>query len=71
VHSFQPANDDVTISFRKMCETVPRDHIRDNIIHRSYFNNAAGINSKGKMDFERLETIVYVPILKISGRSFS
>jgi hypothetical protein len=23
------------------------------------------------MDFERLETIVYVPILKISGRSFS
>jgi hypothetical protein len=48
-----------------MCETVPRDHPRDNIIHRSYFNNAAGINSNGKMASEHLERTVYVPILTL------
>jgi hypothetical protein len=50
-----------------MCETVPRDHLRDNIIHSSYFNNAAGINSNGKMVFERLERTVYVPILTLTA----
>jgi hypothetical protein len=70
VFLFQPANradNDITISFRKMCETVPRDHFRDNIIHRSYFDNAAGINSNGKMGFEHLERTVYVPILTLTA----
>jgi hypothetical protein len=50
------------------CETIPWDHLRDNIIHRSYFNNAAGINSNGKMVFaERLERTVYVPILTLTA----
>jgi hypothetical protein len=50
-----------------MCETVPRDHLRDNIIHRSYFNNAAGIKSNGKMLFEHLERTVYVIILTLTA----
>jgi hypothetical protein len=70
VHSFQPANradNDVTMSFHKMFETVLRDHLRDNLIHRSCFNNAAGINSNGKMVFERLERTVYVAILSLTA----
>jgi hypothetical protein len=56
-----------TISFRKMCETVLRDHLCDNIIHRSYFNDAAGINSNREMVFEHLERTVYVPILTLTA----
>jgi hypothetical protein len=51
-----------------MCETVPRDHLHDNIVHRYYINNAAGINSNGKMVFaEHLERTVYVPILTLTA----
>jgi hypothetical protein len=50
-----------------MWETVPRDHLRDNLIHRSYFNTASGINSNGKMVFEHSERTVYVPILALTA----